>query len=435
MGGMRVYYCDCGQKMRVPEEKLDRRGHCPRCGRIVTVTLDNTLPSNKVRPAKIERHTPKPDLVPPALATPEPYPPKPPKAPPAEASSEQCLKEASTQDAEPAPSPRPPAAPPPAQPAENMPPRRKGVFLTPITPLPPPERSNSVLPPPGTKRLRENSLELLLNAITAAMDFRKWLFAFVILLIWLAGGAVLLFTAYIHWMLTLLLGILWGALCWGAGIGYLSRLIHVHLNEKRAISFSHSERFLSRRFFDLILSLLAPCAPLAVIGIFLNGVLFLMSQPPEPGSVFSGVFLFPAFLINGVLLLMAITSALVPCIIAVEDVDLKNALNRLSGLILNHPGALYAALGSALGLAACLMAGLGGIAALAILGTLKAANLLIFGPGALSDSYARIQHGWEPRTAFACFAIVLILTLLFTIIITLFTACLTFTYRWVSRKT
>ncbi len=432
--------------MRVPEEKLNRRGHCPQCGRIVTVTLDNTLPSNKARPAKIERHTPKPEPAHPELATPEPYPPKPQKAPSADASREQCSEEASTPDAE---SVRPPGAPAPlpsAQPSEEVSPPgaepafekkkpRKEAFLTPITPLPPPESSNLTFPPRGAKRFRENSLELLLNAIAAAMDIRKWLFALAILLIWLAGGGVLLFTAYIHWMLTLVLGILWGALCWGAGIGYLSRLIHVRLNEKRAISFSHSERFLSRRFFDLILSLVAPCIPLAAIGIFLNGVLFLMSQTPEPGGVFSGVFLFPAFIINGALLLMAVTSALVPCIIAVEDVDLKNALNRLSGLILNRPGALYAALGSSLGMAACLMAGLGGIATLAILGTLKAANLLIFGPGALSDSYARIQNEWNPRTALACFAVALILTFLFTIIITLFTACLTFSYRWVSRKT
>ncbi len=41
---MRVFWCTCGQKMRVPEERLGRSGRCVRCGKEITVTYANTTP-------------------------------------------------------------------------------------------------------------------------------------------------------------------------------------------------------------------------------------------------------------------------------------------------------------------------------------------------------------------------------------------------------
>ncbi|HPO13644.1 MAG TPA: hypothetical protein PLI09_09380 [Candidatus Hydrogenedentes bacterium] len=417
---MRAYYCDCGQKMRVPEERLNRRGHCPRCGRIVTVTWDNTLPSNKMRPAQIERHAKTPAPPPhPELITPEPYPQAlitPMVDHPIKQDSEDVSAEASTPG------------------DKETPPQEIPSDPSLLPPIPEAEAPAVIFPPKEAPQLQENSLELLLNAIAAAIDFRKWIFAFVILLIWMTGGGVLLFTAYIHWMLSLALGILWGAVCWGAGIGYLARLIHIRLNEKRVISFSHSERFFSRRFFDLMLALAVPCIPIAAMGILLNGVLFLLSHTPESSSGFTVAILAPAVIINGVLLLIAITSALIPCIIAVDDVPLRNALNRLSRLIINRPGALFAALGCSLGLAFILMTGTGGIAALALYGTLNAAHILLTGPDGLLHSQTLFQNGWDTKMILLTLSTGLILTVFLSIIITLFTACLTFTYRWTSRK-
>lgn len=81
----RVYWCTCGQKMRVPAERLGKTGTCAGCGMRINPTRQNTM---------------RPEEGPP---TPPPHPRKPKKHKPPESQSE----------------PRQPAAPaskPPAQP-------------------------------------------------------------------------------------------------------------------------------------------------------------------------------------------------------------------------------------------------------------------------------------------------------------------------------
>lgn len=49
----RVYWCECGQKMRVPERLLGQSGACISCGRGITVTMANTTADSppEIQPA------------------------------------------------------------------------------------------------------------------------------------------------------------------------------------------------------------------------------------------------------------------------------------------------------------------------------------------------------------------------------------------------
>lgn len=49
----RIYWCDCGQKMRVPAHLLGQTGACISCGRSITVTMANTAADAppEIRPA------------------------------------------------------------------------------------------------------------------------------------------------------------------------------------------------------------------------------------------------------------------------------------------------------------------------------------------------------------------------------------------------
>jgi hypothetical protein len=59
----RVFWCTCGQKMRVPLKRLGRVGHCVHCRKEILPTLSNTtLPGEGPLTPPPQRHTPRQPL-------------------------------------------------------------------------------------------------------------------------------------------------------------------------------------------------------------------------------------------------------------------------------------------------------------------------------------------------------------------------------------
>lgn len=303
---MRIFYCDCGQKMRVEENKLGRRGRCVKCGQVVAVTWENTIP---------EDHA--------AGHAAAPPPPPSPGAVRSVAGSDLSDAPPVEELLEPVEGPVASVPPPPPPP----PPRQIA---------PSPERAVYAVQP----QRETNSFDLLLRGINTALDWRKALTALAALIVMFLGALPLAVTAYVHPDLYGIVLLLWFGACAGLLTGLFARLINIELVEFRRPKLSEAFGFVGRHFMELVLVLVVSVIAALVIGFVVNGLAALVVKLPGVGTLLGALLVIPLFLFNFLLLFSIYNVYSVPCIMAVEDCTAVEAVNRLVRLVSRRLGHL-----------------------------------------------------------------------------------------------
>lgn len=297
---MRLYVCKCGQKMRVEESKLGLRGHCPGCGKIVSVTRDNTRPCDADGDVEHLSHF--------VLGDPKP----------------QTSVEAAT-----------PVETPLSVEAEA----KASGHLPPDLPF---ELPFHVSPPPFVEVPTRGAFEQLLEGASAALAPRSLFAASVFPLGGALGALMLLTTAMIHPVLYAALAVLWMAGCAGLLGGYTARLAAIEAAEGRRARPAEGFAFLGRRFGELFLifPLLLVLGFLAAV--LVNGIVFSVAGIPQVGPLIAAVLVLPLFTANLLLLLAMLQALLLPCIMAVENQGLPVAFKRLRRHLFHRPERLLA---------------------------------------------------------------------------------------------
>lgn len=105
--------------------------------------------------------------------------------------------------------------------------------------------------------------------------------------------------------------------------------------------------FCQRRFGALFGSaVLLVFAWLVVIGMT-NGLVMMLNASSSVGRTLGGVLLLPQLVVNGALILVLLSAALVPCAVAVEEAGGVRAIRRLSASITGRSRALFVQTGLA----------------------------------------------------------------------------------------
>ena len=313
---MRLYFCECGQKMRVEEAKLGLRGHCPGCENIVAVTWENTRPCDN---DGVEF----------------PASPTPVEAP---AHASQPLPEA-------APAPEELERLPFVEESFEAPPRLEDSVLDSGTSLPPLPRFEPSFYFPRVLRTStpaRGDFELLLTSLAAVLQPRKLFAAGVFPVFGALGTIVLVTTILIHPVLYGVLALLWLAGCAGLLTGYMARLVAIEITEHRQARPAEGFGFLGRRFGELFLAFpligVAGLLALAVV----NGIVFSLASIPGLGPLLGALFALPLFAANWLVFFAIFQAGLIPCIMAVDRCGLTTAMGRVWGRAMRRPGRLLA---------------------------------------------------------------------------------------------
>jgi hypothetical protein len=129
--------------------------------------------------------------------------------------------------------------------------------------------------------------------------------------------------------------------------------------------------FRKRRKRSLFGGILLTAAALWIASYLVNGLVGLINCIPAVGSFVGALLFLPQFVFNLVVFLALMTIILVPCVIAVEDIDVVQALTRVIGCYRRHVRELIVQVGVTQFFGTIVMGVLGIILIGALLPTLK----------------------------------------------------------------
>lgn len=311
---MRVFYCDCGQKMRVSESTLGRSGHCPRCRKIVTVTMENTAAEPLAPPIPDAPASPQQeDMLVPAAGVDASDPP----------SLEELLEEEAPNAAMSAPqaglaAPAPPPPPPP-------PPRR-------------PAAAQRAYVEARMAAAQPNAFDTLLRGLNAGLDWRKCLLACAALLVWFLVALLLGGIMIMNIPAGIVLLAIWCGAAQGVVQGGLSHMCCAELRERRTQSLMETFAFIGRRILDLCVAIMGAAVVVVVFLAIINTAFAYVSAIQTIGPILAALLLIPVFVFNLLGILLLFSLLMVPCIIAADDCGILPALRRLVRLLLRQGG-------------------------------------------------------------------------------------------------
>ncbi|HIJ64731.1 MAG TPA: hypothetical protein HPP77_02165 [Candidatus Hydrogenedentes bacterium] len=310
---LRVFRCECGQKMKVTPEMLGKAGRCVHCGRVVTPTAGNAppMPPRRSDAAPATEERPQPSPVPDSGSDLS-------EAPDLE---ELLVPEEDFEDeyegAEEA-SRHPPA---PRQP-------------------PPPPRTRRPEPPQESF-----GLDTFIRAVDIALDWRKIVVSMALGGICVVGILICIFIGAQDNDLipvAIVLGVVWAVAWSGIFAGGVGRLVEIELTERRRAPAREAWRFIGRRFVGLAFGTLGLVLAAILLGALVNGIVFLIGMIPWLGPILAGILTLPLFVFNLLLFCVLWNVWIVPCIMAVEDCGAVSAVDRLVQLVVRRAGRLIA---------------------------------------------------------------------------------------------
>lgn len=346
---LRVFWCECGQKMKAPIESLGKTGKCVSCGRPITVTLENTAPDDA-------KSRPKP---PPGTAS----------QPPEEENPDvrdELLYESERMSAEEADA----AASTPVETAEVY--SGRGREMAPESERRgPPPKPRSVGPPPPPPRRHAAaeahdrfSFDSFGHALDLAIDPRKNGFVVLVGLVCSLGLLILMLVglglggaaaktaesspgaalgiAALAGVLCTILGILWVMGCVTVAMGGVSRMVAVQMNEGRRATLGEAFNFAASNILGLGFVVVLSWVGLLLVGVIIQAIPRGLMNIPGIGPVLAGLLTIPVFLANLLLICLIFQVVLIPCIMGVENVGATTALARLKNAFAKAGGRILA---------------------------------------------------------------------------------------------
>ena len=316
---MRIFYCECGQKMKVAEEMLGKSGKCVGCGRAITVTEANT--ESEGAPAPASPGGPPPPPPPPDIGSDLS------ESPDVEELLEPAGGMAVGEEAVPAPPPPPPSAPPTA-----------------------PPRAPSFRPSAAPARAaaeRAFGIDTILGALDMAFDLRKNVIAIAVGVVCFIGLALLGYVgqailedgggdpeqSIVMGLVVALLMLLWLLACLGMAMGGVARMVTLELDFKQRATVGQGIGFILRQVIGLALVFALLAVGIGLVGVVLKLVLMILLKVPGIGPIVAGALTIPAFLIVLFLVCFALQGVLAPSVMAVENCGAGRAISRLLALI------------------------------------------------------------------------------------------------------